>query len=615
MGKADLAKSQLDKWARRYFTLSKREQNIVKEGWRTARILHFGTPLEKLKSYAERANPAAYIFDIHGLRLTPPQEAALEMVEAHSRVIICSGTNIGKSTLAAHYLSYRLFAVSQLPDPDSGSDKPGGGIVLLPGPSHDVIADTIWREFLLSLDSAAERGFPLGTMFKTRPRLARADWKLGPKWFTRSISPERRADNQTAHTVSGRHSWNETALIEEGGALMESVWRPLDEGLSGEHNKIVVFMNPDPGEPTGPAWERIQSGKYQTLRLSCLDFPNVVKRKTVIPGGAVSVNAVEASIRSDCHDLGPPRTGQKLDKRRHQFLWALPALGEAERGPREDGGPGMEGCEEHVFAPNAGFIAGKLGQHPTGFGDCPLDMDAWDECVEFWPGDLEDEDVDRWGVDPADAGPNDAVAAPVSGPTVEELWAAVWNRPGEIPAMLERGHIKRIHIGRLRELEGADGWAAAKYALGLIGRDTPVICDVGAGGKTCHDAMLNAHGMNITSADFGLEPLPLMEGEKATFRRRDQLIAQFAQLVAWRLICIPPDSDLRRAAQAQRINWEHDSLKVVQGEYVKVDKPIKMFPKRKIAAAAGGGLDKFDAVCVGVQSPDGGGFSMSTVYG
>ncbi len=83
--------------------------------------------------------------------------------------------------------------------------------------------------------------------------------------------------------------------------------------------------------------------------------------------------------------------------------------------------------------------------------------------------------------------------------------------------------------------------------------------------------------------------------------------------MAWRLICLPESRSLRAAAHAQRINPLHDTMRAVPGEQIKIVKPTKLLAKRKIEAAAKGGLDEIEAIAIGVQSPDGGGFSMSTI--
>ena len=602
--------------AERYFRGGPKVKARMSESWRTVAMLHRGTPRQKLRAYAEEGDPVKFFSEVFGYKLSPQQEQIVQAFQESDRVIVCAGTNIGKSDFGALWLSWCILPLSQLPDPLGDEDEPQGAVVLLPGPSHDQIRQTIWQRFHKLLVAAEKRGWNFKRMFDTVPRLKSVDWVLGPNHFVTPISPERRLDTDSSHAVSGRHSANMKAIIEEAAALQESVWSPLDAGLSGEDNQIVGLMNPDKGGQAGPASTRIDSGAYRALHLSCLDFPNVTQRKTVIGGGAVSFKAVEDAIRVHCQDLGP--SGLVVpDEKRHQFPWALPGRDEGERGPRTDGGAGMEGCEEHVFAPNADFIATKIGQFPHGFGACPFDMVAWDECVDLWK-EAERREPDRWGLDPAGEGPNPAMAAPVAGPTARDLWSSVWEHcapAGKIDASLisdlvERGDIERIYVGRLHPLADGDGAAVAQSAHRVCG-NTPVICDKGEGGKSAHDHMKTLCRMNVTSADFGAAPLAVMEGEIVPYNRRVQLALNLAQLVAWRLVLLPPDATVRQAAQAQKIDPNHDLYREVPGERIKV-KVTKLVAKRKIAVG-NIKLDGFDAICLGVQSPDRGGIEMSTI--
>lgn len=621
-----------------YWHGDRKKRARMEEGFRVTALLKRGTPRQKLRAYAEEGDPVKFFSEVFGYKLSPQQEQIVEVFQESDRVIVCAGTNIGKSDFGALWLSWCILPLSQLPDPLGDEDEPQGAVVLLPGPSHDQIRQTIWQRFHKLLGAAEKRGWNFKRMFDTVPRLKSVDWVLGPNHFVTPISPERRLDTDSSHAVSGRHSANFKAIIEEAAALQERVWSPLDAGLSGEGNQIVGLMNPDKGGQAGPASSRIESGEYRSLHLSCLDFPNVTERKTVIGGGAVSIKAVDAAIRAHCQDLGPSGLVTP-DKNRHQFLWALPGKDEEERGPRSDGGPGMEGCEEHVFAPNASFIATKLGQFPHGFGSCPFDMVAWDDCVDLWREDIRargpqwklrpdgsGEDlveatvhaIDRWGIDPAGEGPNPAMAAPVAGPTVRDLWSSVWEHcapAGKIDASLiadlvARGVIERIYVGRLHPLADGGGAAVAQSAHRVCG-STPVVCDKGEGGKSAHDHMKSVHRMNVTSADFGAAPLPMMEGEIVPYNRRVQLALNLAQLVVWRLALLPPDATVRQAAQAQKIDPNHDLYREVPGERVKV-KVTKLVAKRKIAVG-NIKLDGFDAICLGVQSPDRGGIEMSTI--
>lgn len=618
---ADLER-RASEFASRLFQLPPRKQVAAFEGLVVARDRLFGSPFENLRAYAERNDPWAFFRDVLGLEPTQQQDELLELFElkdangrqVHRRILVHSGQDIGKTIIGSGHLVYRGFAVSQLPDPDGASDAPQGAIILLPGPGHPTVADTVWKDFLEMLDRAGENGYPLRTMFKRRPRATEpVSWIPSdelPIRF-RSIAPAPSTKTKGRHSASGRHRSNMWCHIEEGSGVSEALWGKLDSGLKGPNNVIVAFLNPDEGEPSGPAFARYSGDEYLSVNLSALDFRNVVEREVVIPGGALTHWAMDDMIRHHCEDLGQ----REPEPAFHDFRYALPARDATEAGPREDGERGMEGCEVRTYRPDVVFVATGHGEFPIGYGSCPFDAASWDAAVDRWRLTARPDRLpDRWGVDPALEGADTAKAVPVWGEPIESLWPKVYGRQDEIPELLASGEIQPIYLGRPQSLGSGDGDAVAESARGVCGTDVPCITDEGGPGRSCYDAMRKNEGMNVCPAESGHPPTRLLLGEEVPENRRVQHYLRFARMVKWGLILIPPDHRLRRQAFAQQKDFDHEVYRKVAG----MPKPVKVTrlkPKKKIMDAAGGSPDDIEAALYGCLRAGSGGWSLTTVEG
>lgn len=578
-----------------------------------------GTPLDKLRVYAEKNDPHGFTRDILGLEPTQMQDELLEIFEkkdgkgqqVHTRILVHSGTNLGKTVITACEVCYRAFAVSQLLADDG---LPQGAIVELLGPGHDSIADTSWREILKRMERAAGRGFPFKTMFGRPPRPTKADWKVTDEIFFRSIAPAKSATHAAAHSVSGRHAENMIAVVEEAAGVDEPTIDRVEVGLTGPNNLVIFNLNPDPSEASGPAFKRYQGAEYLNINLSCLDFRNVVERHPWIGGGSKTHLAMDESIRHNYGDLGQ----RKPEEAFHDIRYALKEKTEEEQGPRDDGERGMEGCEVRTYRPNVKAVASDLGQFPQGYGDCPFEMASIDASFKRWKEcENPSREPDRYGFDPAVEGPDSASLAAAWGPTIDELWYAVWDRPKEIPQLIETGGyeaggewvvVAPIRIGKPVSLGSGMPHLIAEEAEAICG-SVPVIADDGGEGRAVYSHMDVVLGMNMTPVGFGTVPERLLPGETPAFNRRVQLYLRFADLLSWNLADMPPSDKIRDAARAQRKNYNHDVYRQVPG----ADKPVKVVklePKRKIRNAAGGGLDDLEACILACQATGTGGWSF-----
>lgn len=90
--------------------------------------------------------------------------------------------------------------------------------------------------------------------------------------------------------IAGFHGVRLLYVIDEANGFPEELFEAVDGVLSGQDSKLVMFSNPI--NPVGRFFESFRDGKTKTYTLSCLDHPNVVSGKNIVPG-AVTKKWVE----------------------------------------------------------------------------------------------------------------------------------------------------------------------------------------------------------------------------------------------------------------------------------------------------------------------------------
>lgn len=600
-----------------------------------------GRPWSTRRPFAERNDPWAYARDILGVVLTPQQEILFEAFERSDRVLCPSGNNVGKTHSLACYAWYRYDAVASLPDERRGLEEQGC-ILLLPGPDHGTIFDTIYGQMLELAQTAADRGHPMPGRISDKS----ASMRVGPRWFGRAFSPKHTKGRKVAHTASGRHHQNMIGVLEEGAGVLTPVWLATEGMCSADGNKIISSFNPT--EASGAAWERAHPPKggeriWEVVHLSALDHVNVVQRRTVI-GGAISHKRIEARIRVECDVRGTLETvTPEPDK--HDFLYALPEMGQEDRpGPRADGIPGHPDAEVKVFRPGIVFTAQGLGQWPSSSLSGLFDAAAWDRATRRWS---ESRDPltppDRIGVDAAREGEDDTVTAPCWGHDAEYLlgaWreimasvsgaraAAVEDEPeippaenveefarwlgtaeaqrvikGEKPARprarmsaeqaLEKVRAKhRIRLGVLEVVPKGSGpsvatWIARRYP------DSPLNVDEGGVGASVYDHLAEVLMCPAAPVVFGGSPGRRLPNEQHFENLRTQMYMRFAALVRLDLIDLPPDPMLRQEAFAHQI--KHRTKSVAVDGRRKVRSTVYLDTKDSVKEEIGRSPDRMDA--------------------
>ncbi len=482
-------------------------------------------------------DPFGYLRDIFGYRLTPDQEAALALFEAHDRVLLPSANNTGKSWLLAAYALYRFDAVAALPAEDLGLDEQGAQI-LLPGPDHSTIYSTIYSAILEHANQAERRGFLMPGRRSENSVL----WRVRPRWFFEAFSPDVRVGQEVSHAASGRHHRNQLAIVEEGQGVPEPVWAATEGMCSGDGNKIISAFNPT--ESLGPAFKRAKGQGYAVFSMSALRHPNVLQRNALLPD-AISYKVVDARVANECRDMGPAATAipdaQELD-----FVFALPPKEALERGGRDDAIPGHPDGEPRVYRPGARFTAQVLGTWPRSATSSLFSVRALEEAMERWaPNAAPSPMPDVVGVDPAREGDDTSTAQPRWGAGADELLRAYAEAVKQGPAAVQiMRATRRQYLGECVTAPSGDGPSVAMHFMRRFALATFAI-DEGGVGASVLDHMARVLGARASGVSFSASPLPPTPGEVYSENMRTMLYVRAALIVAAGLADVPPDPRLR----------------------------------------------------------------------
>ncbi|MDX2165720.1 MAG: hypothetical protein SF182_01595 [Deltaproteobacteria bacterium] len=543
-------------------------------------------------------NPWKYFDEILGWRLTNQQERALEEIEQRDRLLIAAANNVGKTWLLGGYAVYAMDVGATPPD-DARDLAERGTMLLLPGPDHDTIKGSIWREILMHLRRALARGMGMPGEWSEKSVL----WRVRPDWFAEAFSPQRKVGREVTHTASGRHGENMLAIIEEGQGVEEPVWRGAEGMCSGEGNKIVSAFNPT--EPMGAAYARAQRGEYFVLHIDALGHPNVRERRTVVQS-AISFRTIDRRVRADCVDRGALGQAQP-DPQHHDFLYALPPANAEERGPRADGVPGHPDGAVRVYRPNGIFQGQVLGRWPDSSNTGLFDLVSLNAAIARWRAAPEPSTPpSRIGFDAAREGDDDSVLAPAWGDSAEALLRAYADARHEGEAALqELLATRRVRVGMMTVLQKGKGPEVAQQAAAIYPRSPWNVDEGGVGASVLDHAAAVMHIDAVGVSFSALAPTPT-PGERWSENMRTALYLRAAMLVARGLVDVPDDPLLREELIAHRLLYKSRVFKVVDrwGQEVKERKPsVLLLSKDEVKSEIGRSPDRADAFVLALYAP------------
>lgn len=328
-------------------------------------------------------NPVRFCREVLGIEtLTEPQEKFLLAFVASAirgRWLLRGGHGTGKTAIGAMVLLYVWTVLAIETD---------GVLIMYSAPKLASIEETIYAQVLDLAQIAGDRGFTVpGLASRSADRYAGASrrsvsWSTADgKWNMEALTSVRKAGGGLAHGLSGRHHKGiQIVVIEEAEGGFEGGFQAIDGLLIAGNTAALAMTNPTSVHSSIGARITKDPQLWTQIGFAVYAHPNIVMRRTVIPGSA-SHEAMEEALRSSAfEDRGPLETTD-IEADRLDFAYALPGLrsipsgkvGGRDRiycnetglpykereGPRGDGIPGHPDAEPHVFRPATAVIAGQ----------------------------------------------------------------------------------------------------------------------------------------------------------------------------------------------------------------------------------------------------------------
>ena len=547
----------------------------------------------KRRTYAD--DPWAYVADVLGLTLSRPQKQALEAIVNHDRVLLAGANNVGKTTLDACIALWYLDARAAQ---DGGDLEERGARVLLAGPDHPTIFQTVYAEML----SLARRAESRGHLMPGRRSMNSVLWKVREKWGVEPFAPPRASGQEQAHSAAGRHHREQIAILCEAQGIPEPVWKAVDGMCSSAGNKMLAETNPT--EPVGPFHARSRLSSWRLVHLSALDHDNVTERRLVIPE-AITWQRLEARIRDQCENLGPwPAVAPDPDY--DDFLYALtpgsPDAPETEdpEATREDGILGHSDGSACVFRPRGNFAPQSLGRYPKGGERSLFDPAALDQAMARWrEAHTPEVPADRVGLDSSYGG--DAIcAAPVWGEDAASLLIQYQEamENGDTEAVEDLQTYKRAYVGWIHLLPAGRPPQTARWMLDHYPRSHWMVEHAGGGEGVCDHAreVLGHHDLTpinpSDSAPHRLEEEPICGNHRAA------LYARAAMLVQRGLVDVPDDPMLREELLAMSLHY--DRVLTIDGEK---QQAAHLTPKKRLLQTLGRSPDRASAFVFALSQP------------
>lgn len=216
-----------------------------------------------------QANPIAYCREVLGIQqLWKLQEDLLKAcpiaIKERKEIYVASGHSLGKDYIVAAIGLW--FLQTQIPS-----------IVIETGPTDRQVKQIMWKE---TQGHWLNKKIDLGGKAFTEPRL-----EVDKDWYLIGFTTKETGATKEGGggKFSGYHSPNICVIVTEAQAVEDTIYDQID-ALASSENCLVIYI----GNPTR-AKGRFAAGLRDKTRnivfnFSCLENPNYIEHKTVIPG-------------------------------------------------------------------------------------------------------------------------------------------------------------------------------------------------------------------------------------------------------------------------------------------------------------------------------------------
>jgi hypothetical protein len=198
-----------------------------------------------------------------------PLVQALELVFAGKSVAVSSGTTTSKTfTLGA---AGTLCFLAVFPN----------STVFSVAPKHELLLKNMWKE-IGKLWPAFKRHFPQAQLLSGNLRMLHGEGEI-ELWAATAFGAGVGAEEELAQRLKGFHQEKMLWIVEEMPGVDQAMVETIIKTASSDFNPIIGLGNPEHQHDPLALFGKREWVK--PLRISAVDFPNVVCGRPVIPGG------------------------------------------------------------------------------------------------------------------------------------------------------------------------------------------------------------------------------------------------------------------------------------------------------------------------------------------
>lgn len=168
-------------------------------------------------------------------------------------------------------------------------------LVVTSAPKQDQLALNLWSEISLIIHKFKKLR-PNAELYKLRLVVDGSDAKVldddevftGNSWQAVGYVSGVGTEEQSAGKVRGFHRKNMLIILEEATSMSNAVLNAFQNTCTGEHNIIVAVGNPD--SEHDPLHKFVSQKNVKSVRISALDYPNVVLGRELFSGAVTRVS-------------------------------------------------------------------------------------------------------------------------------------------------------------------------------------------------------------------------------------------------------------------------------------------------------------------------------------
>ncbi|HEY1056359.1 MAG TPA: hypothetical protein VGE24_14530, partial [Emticicia sp.] len=246
--------------------------------------------------------------EVLGVNLDKEQEAILRSVQFNPRTSVVSGTARGKDFVASVAGMSFMYLT---PKWNEKGELVANTKVAMTAPTGRQVDNIMVPEISRLYHRAIGKGFDLPG------RMGAGGIRTEDKeWFLTAF----KADEHSHESWSGFHAVNTMFIITEASGISDGTFAAIEGNLQGNSRLLLVF---NANTTVGYAAKSQKGDRFTKFRLNSLTAPNVIQKKTVIPG-QVDYEWIKDKLENWCKVIQESEYDETQDDFCFEDVWYRP---------------------------------------------------------------------------------------------------------------------------------------------------------------------------------------------------------------------------------------------------------------------------------------------------